>query len=315
MKRQSPRPVLRLFLLATLVVLGAMSAHASRAAGIAVTLLAESNRVFQTPLDASPSPDGTVVYFVARTAAGAGGVFRVPARGGAVKTVTAGAPLVAPQGIVVSTDGQTLYVADPAAGPGGAVFAVGLSSSGLQAVPGTAGLQPSALDLVRQGPRDVLYITGVDRTTKRAGVWRVELGAAASPQPLLRGVPLASASGIAVTATGDVFVAGRTGRARQTDVVLRLHDGKRHRVVSGVTLGSPAGLALTLDETTLLISSLARDGTSQVLLVDLATGKTSTFNDVIGTNRNSGGLHRAHHVNSFAWADVQRPGRIYRVDP
>lgn len=81
-------------------------------------------------------------------------------------------------------------------------------------------------------------------------------------------------------------------------------------------LSGRGGIALTLDESKLLISSLKRGtGTAQVLIVDIATGATSTFDDVIGVNDHAGGLHRARAAVPFGGADVQRPGRVYRVEP
>ena len=88
-------------------------------------------------------------------------------------------------------------------------------------------------------------------------------------------------------------------------------------LVRKVTLGAPAGMALTQDESTLLVSSLAADGTSQVLIVDLATGATSTFNGTIGASHASGGLHRAQNNNTFAWCGVTvgngGAGTVFRV--
>ena len=41
------------------------------------------------------------------------------------------------------------------------------------------------------------------------------------------------------------------------------------------------------------------------MVVDTATHATSIFNDVIGQSHDSGGLHRAHQVDVFAWADTK----------
>jgi hypothetical protein len=52
----------------------------------------------------------------------------------------------------------------------------------------------------------------------------------------------------------------------------------------------------------------------QVLFLRLGTGETAT--KVIGTSTSSsGGLHRSPDGSVLAWADVQRPGRVYRVEP
>ncbi len=38
---------------------------------------------------------------------------------------------------------------------------------------------------------------------------------------------------------------------------------------------------------------------------------------VIYANRRSGGVHRAHNTNVFAWADhmIQKPGHVYIIKP
>src|SRR4051812_7888752 len=114
MNRGFPSTVRWVIFVAALMLLGNVFAQPTRAAGITVTLLAQGGNVFRAPLDASPSPDGKMVYFVAETVSGEAGIFRVSSSGGAVETLLAGAPLAAPHSLVVSTDGQTLYIADPA---------------------------------------------------------------------------------------------------------------------------------------------------------------------------------------------------------
>jgi hypothetical protein len=312
-------PPRRLLLIGGLLLLaGCLAWPASAAPAIAVTLLAAGGGAapFHAPLDAVPAPDGAVVYFLARTTTGRPGVFRVPATGGPTAILATGAPLMAPRGLVVSADGRTLYIADPAAPGGGAIFALATTGGQPRRLAGTTGLRPRALDLIRRGERDVLYVAGGHASIGRAAVWRLVPGDGRPPTPVFNGAASLVADGIAVTANGEIFLAARAGRADVTGLVLKIKDGVARPLVSGVRLGRPAGLALTLDEATLLVSSLARDGTAQVLLVDLASGGVSTFNDVIGANRHSGGLHRAQGANVFAWADVQRRGGgVYLVAP
>ncbi len=294
-----------------------LTARITSAASISVSTAAiGSATTFKTPLDAAPNPAGDTFYFVAQTPAGSAGVFSVPAGGGAVTTVFSGSPLVAPRGIVVSSDGGTLYVADPNASGGGAVFAIPAGGSSATAVSGTQGTKPRALDLVKEGASDVLYVAGVDPQNGRAGVWRVP-AAGGSRTSVMTGSPLAFADGVAVASNGTVYVAGRTGNSASSAVVLQV-DRRGHKpIVRNVTLGAPAGIALTKDESTLLVSSLAADGTSQVLIVDLASGSTSTFNGTIGAGRSSGGLHRAQSNNTFAWCGVTvgngGQGTVFRV--
>lgn len=278
-----------------------------------VTLLAQGGTIFHTPLDATPDPEGALVYFVARTLSGEGAVFAVPSSGGPVESVQVGDPLVAPRGLVLSTDGRTLYVADPEAEAGGAVFALPVDGGPASPVLGTRGMRPRALDLVQEGEGDVLYVAGLDAETQRAALWRLPLGPDGAPTPLLRGYPLALADGVVAASSGKIYVAGRSGQAERTDRVLEVNRGSARPLVRAIRLGSPAGIALSLDESQLLVSSLAADGTSQVLILDLLSGSTSIFNEGIGANRASGGLHRAHRADYFAWADAGPPGRVYGV--
>src|SRR5215831_5099829 len=64
---------------------------------------------FRLPFDAALSPDGQTAYFTALVDEGAA-LFKVAAAGG---TVTRLADLVAPGSVDVTSDGQTLVVADP----------------------------------------------------------------------------------------------------------------------------------------------------------------------------------------------------------
>ena len=96
--------------------------------------------------------------------------------------------------------------------------------------------------------------------------------------------------------------------------VLRI-DGKRVTIVAdGLRLGHPGGVALTFDESALLVSSLGRGtGTAQVLMIDLASGESRTFGGGLGSRRHAGGLHRARAGTLLAWAGASRPGRVYLV--
>ena len=79
-----------------------------------------------------------------------------------------------------------------------------------------------------------------------------------------------------------------------------------------------AGVALTLDESLLLVSALdVTFGTSQVLVINLATQEQGIVNKSIGVNHASGGLHRAHNRNFMAWCGVTAGGGgglVYRVE-
>ena len=100
--------------------------------------------------------------------------------------------------------------------------------------------------------------------------------------------------------------------------MIRIRDGQATMIQSNVqTGGQLAGLTLTLDGSLLLVSSLDETaGTAQVLVLDLATQQSSVINDVISANTGAGGLHRAHELDVFAWADLTSGslgGTVYRV--
>jgi sugar lactone lactonase YvrE len=259
--------------------------------------VAATGDTFQTAIDATPSPDGAEVFFTAANGQ-AHGVFRVPAAGGTVATVALGAPFEMPVGIAAGSDGGPIYVADTAAD---VVFAVPVAGGAPVAVPGTQGLAPRGLEVVSESGADVLYVAGRD------GVFKIPATGAAAPTVVAKGAPLGAPEAVTVARDGTVYATDREGVFRITAAGIERVAAIRAPVLAGVTL--------TLDDSTLLVSTLSGRGSDQVLLVDTASGKTSTFDKVIGENRAGAGLHRARNANVFAWADATvpmiRPSRVY----
>ena len=273
-----------------------------------VTLLTEGSDFTET-VDATMSPDGESVFFTASGAEGAG-VFRVPAAGGPTLAVARGEPFRSPVGI--ATDGARLYVADPGFAGRGAVLSVLLTGGDVSVVPGTEGRSPRGLEVVRQDGGEVLYFAGRDPADGAPAVFRIAAAGAPAPTVVTKGAPLFAPEAVTVTRTGDVYVSDR-GSAAADGAVFRVTGGSATKV-AGIRAPDLAGIALTLDESLLLVSSLSDGGTDQVLLVELATGRTGVASKVVGENRNGGGLHRARERDVFAWADVLRPGRVYRIE-
>lgn len=259
-----------------------------------------------TALDASPDPAGKVIYYT--TGGESPSIVRVPAAGGTQRKVLGGGMLRRPEGLAVSNDAKRLYVADTQAGH---ILVVPVSGAKAHVLRGTAGTSPRGLEIQTLSGKDYVVYTGKARDGKPA-VLRIRTLGAARPAVVKKGGTLRSPDGVAISKTGAIFVTdhGLGGRA------LKIAGSKVSTVAGGIRLGDPAGLALTLDESHLLVSSLDKaKGTAQVVIVDLPSGAISTFDDVIGANTSAGGLHRARAAVPMSWADVQRPGRIYRVDP
>src|SRR5437660_967595 len=79
------------------------------------------------PQPAASTSEGSVAYFTGVGPNGPG-VFSAPSSGGSVQEIASGAAFGAPFGIALSTDGKTLFVADPGASgttlDGGRILAV-----------------------------------------------------------------------------------------------------------------------------------------------------------------------------------------------
>ena len=281
-----------------------------------VTLIASGGSEFINPVDAAPSPDGGITYFVATTPDGDPAVFAVATTGGDVWTVAAGRPLSRPRAVVVSTDADTVFVADSNAEARGMVFAISISDGAIRPLPGTIGLSPRALDLVREGGNEVLYFTGAEFTNvgsvTRSALYRLVLGIDDTATLLYQAEPGVLLDGVSVGANGDMYLAAAESHSGR---VLRLANGNAEVLVPEVALGAPAGIALTKEGATLLVSAHSDTGSSQVVVVNLRDNSRSIFDEVIRANRSSGGLHRALDTEVFAWVDSTGGGggRVYRV--
>jgi sugar lactone lactonase YvrE len=262
------------------------------------------------PLDATPNAAGETIYFTAVGDAG-NGLFVVPAAGGLVAPVLVGTPLVQPQGLARGSDDGTLFVADYAADQ---LFAVNVADGAAQPVDGSAGTHPQGIDAVAGAAGDLLYFTGVDPADGQPAVLTIAT-TGGEATVIAKGAPFVDPVGITVDDAGAIYVADR-GADPDTGGVLKVTDGKVETLATNLHMGRFPGLALTLDGSTLLVSTLATGvERAQVLVIVLATGEHFIVNKVIGANQGAGGLHRAASTNTFAWADAPNTGsgRVYRV--
>ena len=264
---------------------------------------------FASPFDATPDPEGTHVFFTALTKDGPA-VFRSERGGGGLTRLFAGEPLVSPFSIAISDDGRDLFIADAAAETSeaderGAVFRMSVSGTGGGGTPavvaGTSGTTPRGIEV--RGAE--VYFSG-----SQEGVPAVfAMPLAGGPSAILTGAPLRDPGGIAVAASGAVYVVDGAGAASQSANVLKIEGGGAAIVATDIRVGFPAGLALGANDATLLVSALdgetARD---RVLVIDLASLATTSFDETIHPFSDPAGLHRARRAPVFAWADSQAQG-------
>lgn len=279
---------------------------------------------FWTPWDAIPSPDGSTFYFTASGPTGSG-VFSVPAAGGDAKAIAVGDPFVAPLGIGLSTDGAHIYVADPwsAGASGNAIFVLPVAGGTPMVVAGTQGASPHGLAIVNQDGADQIYFTGINPQTSHPAILKISAAGDESATVILEGGALIDPSGLVVTKDGTIYVIDRLASGNGLGTVFEIKGTTITPLVEKVRTGAQyAGVALTLNEGVLLVSSLdPAQSTAQVILVNLATHETGIVNKVISANHAAGGVHRALNVDRFAWADstigIRKPPLahgVYSVD-
>jgi sugar lactone lactonase YvrE len=278
----------------------------------------------EMPVDATPSPDGTQIYFIANSKVAdednigfqrQAAIYRVAATGGPVTKLFQGEPLVSPFGITISGDGQTLYIADSGSVTSeersdGRVYSLGVGGGAPTPLAGTDGLAPGGVEV----SGDALYITG--KKEGRAGLFKTGLGGGDVTAVAVGGV-FTDPSGVAIAHNGDAYVVDSgsavSGQAFAS-VVKVTPDGKTEVILEGLSVGHPAGIALSADDAKIFVSGFdAAKGTDVVFTVDAKSRQVGAFTDQIAEFTESAGLHRARNSNIFAWADshANRTGTVY----
>ena len=268
---------------------------------------------FSAPLDATPSPDGKEVYFTARTAEGSG-VFKTSASGGTITPLHVGDPISGPVGITVSSDNAMIFIADPGASINdedqGAIWMVPTGGGAPTLVSGTAGHGPRGITLLNEGGRDQLYFTGKTPAGNEPGVFKVST-AGGTVEGLVKGAPFSDPNGLAVTKEGTIYVVDSAaedltaGSAR----VIQVANNTATVFQEGLKVGFPAGIALSQDESVVLISAVdPAKSTDLVVKVNLATKELSTFSTGIDAFEEAAGLHRAANAEVYAWCDSSANG-------
>jgi DNA-binding beta-propeller fold protein YncE len=130
------------------------------------------------------------------------------------------------------------------------------------------------------------------------------------------GAPLVDPSGIAVFGDGRVLVADTSlSDADESTLstrggVVLVANGEASVFATGFETGYPAGIALTEDEGTLIVSGQGPDSSNLVYLFDTEKPDEAVYVETAfaGEHWSSGGLHRAHGANRFAWCDRSASG-------
>ena len=282
--------------------------------------VAANDSATRSPIDATPSPDGARVYYLAFSTDAAGesqaGVFATAADGGKIDTLASGPPLLTPVGITISLDGKQLFIADAAAGDdaSGGLFALAADGGAPSLLSGTAGYRPAGVTIAKTGDDALLYFTGRDPNSGQAGVFSVAPSGGAV-RALHAGDDISQPGGVTVSGAGDVYIADVTEDGAR---VLRVHDDAADTFVDDIGVGFPAGITLTHDDRTLLVSGLDPDTKHDlVYFVDVASKKLTLLRDPVAAFSESAGLHRAHDRDLFAWADSEAnaTGTVYVLEP
>jgi DNA-binding beta-propeller fold protein YncE len=177
--------------------------------------------------------------------------------------------------------------------------------------------------VVNERGQVTIYFTGKDSQDGQPGVFKISMFGATAPVVVFKGAPLVEPDGVAVSPNGTVYVADRAAAGIGAGKVFQISDSAISELVGKVRMGNPGGIALTKDGGTLLVSAFQPNSKyDQVLVVNTATGASVAVTDVVGKNSAAGGVHRAHNVNVFSWADIIAPcgrptrsGCVYRVEP
>ena len=290
-----------------------------------VEVAANASSGFTSPLSGTPLPEGGVAFIAmlpppSEEEPQRPALFRADA-GEEPSVLYSGDLLQNPLDLDVSADGASILVADAVhldangENAGGAMLTFPLE--GGDPVATAIGYKPRAVTVADSGE---VYFSGSDPETGEPGVFEL---AGDVVTAVYVGAPLVDPSCMAVFSDGRVLVAdtsfsdGEESSIGSRAAVVALEDGVAAVFASGFETGYPAGLALTKDDAVLIVSGQGPDSSNLVFLFDTAQPEAAPAIETGFASQmwSSGGLHRAHGENRFAWCDrAAEGGTVYAIE-
>jgi hypothetical protein len=272
------------------------------------------NGAFTTIFDAVPSPDGTKVYFTGVDIHGNTGAFWTPVGNGIQNATQAssGNVLVAPIGVAISSDGNTLYIADPGAldatgGDDGVIWSLALPNAMPKRVAGSGGIYARGLTVDKTGGSDTLVFTGVNGSGQ-AGLFTLAAGGGTA-MTVAAGAPFVDPSGVTVDSSGNYFVFDVTAGGSHRADVIKVAGGTPSAVLADLFVGYPAGITTSETAGSIVLSGLAAASGPDTITVVSSTGQSAPLvSSGLSSLHNAGGLHRAANANVYAFVDSAGDG-------
>jgi sugar lactone lactonase YvrE len=282
---------------------------------------------FESPLDAVASPDGATFYFSAYSTAmeaealdSRATIYSVPSAGGDVSILYQGAPLREPTGLLLSCDGNTLYIADigftpgdedaldedaPAASP---LYSLNLQTKALTLMTATGMAEAASLALSKDC--GTIYATGYTAEGAPAVFSLPPAGGAATV--IKSGPPLQSPSGVYVDADNLIwFVDQQPNEGTNAKLFATKLDGTTDEIISELRVSEPAGCSLIAAGGIAILPTRDENEAGQLLAVEIASGETTVIEaaDVI----EPAGIRTALNAPIMALVDADGHA-IYRVE-
>jgi DNA-binding beta-propeller fold protein YncE len=279
----------------------------------AVSPVVMGGSTFRLPLDAALSPDGKTAYFTALADDGAA-LFKAPVRG-AMSTKLA--DLIAPLGVEVSPDGNSVLVADAAVesndGALGAIVSVPSGGGSPSPLSGTVGTLPRAIGI----SGDRVVFSGVDPADGVSGIFQV--GANGGALTTVQKWGLIDPTGVAVASTGEVYALDAESEGSATRRLVKVAGGNVTVLTQGLRVGFPAGIALAQNERVLLVASTdpatGKNRFERFALTGASAGAPA--NTAVANFSEPAGLHRAQRADTYAFVDsgANDTGTVFVVNP